>query len=213
METYLWLSSERYGFESFTRPGTLILLVLILLTLFLPIIRRWRERRAAGGTESRGGAAVGLSDLIFLAIIIGLFVFALDIALDWAYKSSLIIFGIAGLGGFLGILLVAGFALDRLRAGARTEPKSSSSESVERGNLTETLIWIMGLFAGLYVFGFHITYFLFPLAYARGNGARWRTALILALAIEVLLISVFDYAVNVIWPLSLMGEIVPDFPG
>ncbi|MCH8918074.1 MAG: tripartite tricarboxylate transporter permease [Proteobacteria bacterium] len=213
METYLWLSSERYGFESFTRPGTLILLVLILLTLFLPIIRRWRERRAAGGTESRGGAAVGLSDLIFLAIIIGLFVFALDIALDWAYKSSLIIFGIAGLGGFLGILLVAGFALDRLRAGARTEPKSSSSESVERGNLTETLIWIVGLFVCLFVFGFHITYFVFPLIYARGNGARWRTALILAIAIEFFLISVFDYAVNVIWPLSLIGGFVADFPG
>lgn len=213
METYLWLSSERYGFESFTRPGTLILLVLILLTLFLPLIRRWRERRAAGGTESPRGEMVDPGDLIFLAIIVGLFVFAFDIAREWEYKSSLIIYGIAGLGGLLGILLVGRFALDRLRARARAEPESLSSDSVKWGDLTETVIWMGGLFAGLFVFGFHITYFFFPLVYARGNGARWRTALILAITIEFLLISVFDYAVNVIWPLSLIGQFVSGFPG
>ena len=45
-ETFLWLSTERYGLEWLLRPGVILIGLLILITLFYPYIDKRRQRRA-----------------------------------------------------------------------------------------------------------------------------------------------------------------------
>jgi TctA family transporter len=47
MENYLWLSYGRFGFEWLTRPGVMILTLLLLLSLLYPVLQNWRERQKA----------------------------------------------------------------------------------------------------------------------------------------------------------------------
>ena len=55
METYLWLSYTRYGFDWLLRPAVVILLVLVAASLCYPMLKGRRERRqaaiAAGDTS------------------------------------------------------------------------------------------------------------------------------------------------------------------
>jgi TctA family transporter len=45
MENYLWLSYGRFGFEWLTRPGVLILFVLLALSLCYPLLQDWKARQ------------------------------------------------------------------------------------------------------------------------------------------------------------------------
>ena len=45
-ETFLWLSTERYGLEWLLRPGVILIGLLIVTTLFYPYIDKRRRRRA-----------------------------------------------------------------------------------------------------------------------------------------------------------------------
>jgi TctA family transporter len=46
MENYLWLSYGRFGFEWFSRPGVIILTILLALSLCYPLLQNRRERNA-----------------------------------------------------------------------------------------------------------------------------------------------------------------------
>ena len=50
METYLWLSYARYGFEWLYRPWVILLLCLVVASLVMPIIKERRERRQRTAT-------------------------------------------------------------------------------------------------------------------------------------------------------------------
>jgi TctA family transporter len=45
LETYLRLSYGRFGFKWLTRPGVLVLIGLLVLSLFYPMLQDWRERK------------------------------------------------------------------------------------------------------------------------------------------------------------------------
>ena len=45
METYLWLSYTRYGFEWLLRPMVVILLVLVVTSLVYPMLKQWRANK------------------------------------------------------------------------------------------------------------------------------------------------------------------------
>jgi putative tricarboxylic transport membrane protein len=46
MENYLWLSYGRFGFEWLSRPGVIILTILLVLSLCYPLLQNRRERNA-----------------------------------------------------------------------------------------------------------------------------------------------------------------------
>ena len=45
METYLWLSYTRYGFEWLLRPAVMVLLVLVITSLVYPILKQRRQTK------------------------------------------------------------------------------------------------------------------------------------------------------------------------
>jgi len=45
MENYLWLSYGRFGLEWLSRPGVIILAILLVLSLCYPMLQNRRERK------------------------------------------------------------------------------------------------------------------------------------------------------------------------
>jgi hypothetical protein len=52
--------------------------------------------------------------------------------------------------------------------------------------------------------GFHIAFFLFPLAYTQVYGKSWKRGIMTAICAEALLWFIFDYMNGVVWPEPLL---------
>jgi hypothetical protein len=74
----------------------------------------------------------------------------------------------------------------------------------EKSREIEAVIWIAGLVVSVLLVGFHLSFVVFPLLYARAQGGDWRQALWTSCGGLVLLIFVFDFMYNAIWPKPLL---------
>ena len=211
LERYLWLSMARYGFSWMLFPGVILLMVLIILTLFFPVLRRWREKRAGGVEEERvasfsdeaeeHGGKIG--DTLATVGLIAVFGAAAIYALRWPTSTSLVIHSITGVGMFLGLahLAVAVFAL--LKQPRSSLTVDSGPREVRKRMLVE-FIWILGLVGSIILVGLHFSLPVFCILYARNYGAKWKQALSLAVLAEAFLVIIFDQIMYVHWPEPLL---------
>jgi hypothetical protein len=64
----------------------------------------------------------------------------------------------------------------------------------------EIAAWVVGLAASIILFGFRLSIFVFPIAYARSKGASWYLAIFLGLLSEGILLMIFGVLIHIIWP-------------
>jgi TctA family transporter len=209
MQNYLWLTVERYYFsEWLTRPGVIIIGLVIVATIASPIIRAYRQ---PGGmlhfdVKSDGPVPKPRGDLVIAGLYIALAAAAIIGALDWPPKAALPVYTFAGVGVALALIQVSiVIAMMRL-----TEvPLPTEKEGVERLRRYAVItLWFGGLLGAVIVLGFQFAFFTFPLAYARTYGASWRLALGLGIAGEAILIGLFDTIIHIVWPEPLLQQII-----
>jgi hypothetical protein len=205
METYLWISMSRYDFGWLLHPGVIVLLILVVLTLAFPILRKRKEGKEQGALEKERAWGKG-GDPIFTLCYIALLGGAAYHALDWPLRGSVIILSLAGLG--IPLALVQTFLTLRALSKAPSESQDiSGSEGLnyDVGKRTaEILLWTLSIIGGIWLVGFHVTMPLFAFLYSRTYGAQWRVAVILGLIAEGFLIVIFDQLLHVIWPTPLL---------
>jgi TctA family transporter len=207
-ERYLWLSNARFGWDWLTHPGVLAIFALIVLTLVVPIIRRYRQGKTMRGEPPEPQTrALRIGDIGFLLAVTGVLVLAADHASDWVLRGSLVVLCLAGVGVPLALLQI-GFNVRAIRRGDTAPAPAASESAVTVRRTIEISLWLGGLAAGVYLIGFHITAALFPALYIRTYGGGWKAALILSLMAEAFVIVIFDMLLEVFWPTPTLFELL-----
>jgi hypothetical protein len=83
----------------------------------------------------------------------------------------------------------------------------TDDDRLRKKHMIEIVLWIGGLGAGIVIFGFTVTLFLFPLLYARTYGGGWTLALGMAVSAVAILIGIFDSLIHIIWPEPLLQQL------
>ncbi|MEE8516979.1 MAG: tripartite tricarboxylate transporter permease [Alphaproteobacteria bacterium] len=208
LEGYLWLSNARYGWSWMLEPGVLAIMVLVVLTLVMPIIRRRRRGQAAGGEPivilTRWHR---IGDIAFLAAIMAVLAAAADISTEWVMRASLVIYFMAALGITLGIIQII-LHLRVIRSSWPEEaPVDREALSGTAWRTVESFLWLFALAAGVWLIGFHLTVGVFLVTFIRLYGGGWRITLLITGLAEIFVITVFDLLLMVFWPTPVLFEL------
>jgi hypothetical protein len=122
----------------------------------------------------------------------------------WPLRASIAVYFVAGLGLLLIAIQVARdvVELGRIRRGVGEAIVYYTRQ--EKTREIEAAIWIAGLVVSVLLVGFHLSFVVFPLLYAWAQGGNWRQALWTSFGGLGLLIFVFDFMYNAIWPKPLL---------
>jgi hypothetical protein len=206
LEGYLWLSNARYGWRWLLEPGVLAIMALVILTLVLPIIKRLRHGQPAGGEPIVALTRWHrLGDIVFLVAIMAVLAAAADIGTEWVLRASLVIYCLAALGVALGVVQIV-LNLRDIRAAASDAPIDREKASSTARRTVESFAWLIGLAAGVWLVGFHLTVGAFAILFIRVYGGSWRVALIIAGLAEGFVFVVFDWLLEVFWPVPFLFE-------
>ncbi|MCH8916578.1 MAG: hypothetical protein E2O90_03185 [Alphaproteobacteria bacterium] len=199
IQTYLWLSIDRYSYEFLLFPGVLVIEAIIIATVFFPM---WRDRKKKKvqmdyyleedqpRMQSKGG-------VVFTCLFLAVMIWGVFEAMQWPMRAAMDVYFVAALGVMLGGLqLVVDFVRYRRNPEGMEKPIEGSNIHMR---YFETAGWIAATLAGIVLIGFHITFFLVPLAYARVYGGSWRLALTLGVLSEAILVGLFDTLIRIIW--------------
>jgi hypothetical protein len=206
LETNLWISQERYGWNWLFDPFVLVIIALIVVTLLVPMIQRVRK-----GTSHLGGEPTTaptrpryIGDNVFALFIAAVFVAATFIALQWeSLRAALVIYSITGvavclLGAQVAFNLRALTTLGSIRADIADATADGQRTTVH--HTLEAFGWIIALVAAVGAIGFHVALPIFVLLYVKAYRGSWWVALLLAAASEAFLIVIFDQLLRVAWP-------------
>lgn len=166
-----------------------------------------RDRNAGkrpAGTAPRGFSVEVLGEIILLAIVGGLFLYMFIESFSWPEGSALMPRIAVGLGTPFWVL--------RLIALVRSARATSSGQIMdlgfrtgadpegERTRFARICLYILGLYAAVWLVGFHIAIplgvFLYVLVYGR---AGWIGSTILGLLFLALIVLVYDRFLNATW--------------
>lgn len=114
------------------------------------------------------------------------------------------------MGSIGAVLALVQFISDlRSITGATSEKKGlkfdlSAPETASQWGNLEVWLWVLGLYAGIWVIGFPTAVAVFVFAYSKFYGARWGLALTLTAVTWGFLYGFFDLVIHVPWPESLL---------
>jgi TctA family transporter len=201
LQNYLWLSVDRYQLTWFTRPGVLALLLLIIVTACYPAWRRWRTKDGGIHLDLQSEATPTLKgNMILVTLFMGLALAAVYGARIWPLKASLDVYVIAAAAGLMGCLQLAFDARRLMQPVSAAEAAASDARPKTGLRYAEIAAWVVGLAASIILFGFRLSIFVFPIAYARSKGASWYLAIFLGLLSEGILLMIFGVLIHIIWP-------------
>jgi TctA family transporter len=196
-ETYLWLTTDRYGMAWISQTGVLVVFALILVTVFLPVanraFRRGGRARMVEVLRPREG------DIVMLFAVVGILAYGAYVALDWPTTASAGVFTVAGVGT---VLAVAQLTLSMLRF-LRTDDETARDGEVT-GSELGVIAWILGFLAAAALIGVHTAFLLFPIAYIRANGGSWQAAIACGAVALGTLLTLFEFLIQVVWPEPLL---------
>jgi len=204
LERYLWLSQARYGASWLLEPTVLAIIALIFLTVAFPLIRARKKQSKHNENPAPMPRVTIFGDLWFLLAFACVFVAACAIALQWPLRSSLIVLSVSGIGLPL-ILLQTLTHFRTLRSspeGADIEITGGLAANTIKQRTREVFLWLFGLGAGVYLFGFYLAVPLFILSYVRRYGGGWPMAVLLSAFGAGIIYLIFDVMLNVFWPSS-----------
>jgi TctA family transporter len=205
VQQYLWLSVDLYFLDWLLYPSVLILGALIVLTVAYPLIRRrlLRARNMDMDVVHELIRAQENGSLAISGVLLAMFVVMIVMGTMWPLRASLPVYFIAGLGLLLTAIQI-GRDVYALRQQASTGKLLKPFSRAE--NLLEfsAWLWLAGLVLSCWLFGFHITFFAYPLLYAYVYGGNLRGALYISVGAVALLWLIFDYIMGAVWPEPLL---------
>jgi len=214
-ERYLFISTELYGIAWLWRPVVLVILVLIGWSLYRPLsklaIDLIQQLRDVGIRRFRitPSAAFSLS-------IIALIVAAIISSLDWPHPAKLVPLTASVIGLITASLnlICELFGSEQTAAdGMTTTPpieKVSIAPELARRRAIIYFGWLFLLLGLIAVVGFIPAIFVFVFTYMNlGFREGWPSSLGYAAATGTVCWVVFNWALNVVWPHSLVGDMMP----
>lgn len=219
-ERYLYISTELYGWGWLVRPGVLLIMLGVAWALYRPLaqiaVSLIQEFRHIGRHRVRFGASAAFSSLIVVVVIT-----AILSTFEWPQSARLVpltacflaltaallnlvneLFGpqqkIVAQGGIDGGVQVQGSSEPTLPA------------PLVRRRSASFFAWMAVLMGLVALIGFVPAVFVFILVYmAWGFGESWLHAAIYAAGTTLVCWLVFDQALIVHWPESVLGDLLP----
>ena len=206
MENGLHIGSQTYGWDFLTRPITLIIIVLIVLTM-VAAWRRAKKNNADSDAKAIGDGAdvdnprVALPfDILLFAVFVGATVFALD----WppAARFMPLVATIPALAFMVVILWRDGKALRAWlakRASVQTDGvRSEEDAALLRGGVF--YLWMLGVVGATLVIGQYMALLVFVAAYLRLWGkVGWGLTTVYTVVSGTVLYALFNVVVPVLW--------------
>lgn len=238
VERYMFISVERYGATwLYERWIVVLMLILTFWGILSPAIKDWRERRARG--ETRGASVFAFKrsgmdlDLLFTAVIAGLFTTALVISSEWEFGAKLVPQTV----GYIALIILGVYAFIKLfyQKGQRRETVQDDDGNditqdleesdvhfdivVDFGDLPKETIWRRALayfgwcfffFGSASVVGLLPSMFLFLVGYMRFWGKEtWALTLGVALPLWIFSYVLFHHVLIIPWPQTVIGDMFP----
>jgi len=208
IENYLYISVSRYGLSWLLRPIVIGIAILIAISLFYGFRSAARHRRAR---NKRGKVAFRFKfdpSAIFTLIVLAVIVFGVFTASEWQIQARLFPW-VVGIPAFFMCVGQLGADLFRRRRTDESEDLRGMMDlPVDRSVPTatvvkravNTLLWVLGLFAGIWLVGFVISIPLFVLLYLKLQaGESVKVSLVCSAAMALLIVGVFHLVLNVPW--------------
>jgi TctA family transporter len=211
IESYLFISQIRYGFEWMLRPVPLVVWTIILIMVLRPLLRRlWP--RAARGPAVPEPRPVPLyqrrADILVWIGAAALLIYVLWSASLWRFPAGLMpqTVAVLGLAAITANMATSLAAPATPRPAVRPEPPDPA---IVRRTVSHGL-WFVGLISAVYLIGMLPAIGLFMLAYMILEG---RTHPVRALAVTLPFwlgaYLLFHEIMHVPWPRSLLGDAFP----
>jgi TctA family transporter len=200
MENGLQIGVQTQGWGMLTRPITIIIMVLVVLTLVAAVRRHARDRRA-DGNYPQGGDAAGNNSAVsvpFALLLLAVFIYAAAAAIPWRPAARLFPL-VAALPAIPMMLVALSRDWRRLKALRAAGPSAvSGDDSLRRGAIFYG--WLLAILLGTLLIGQYLALLAFVLLYlwlwAR---ASWLTMSVYTVACGTFLYVLFELLVPVIW--------------
>jgi putative tricarboxylic transport membrane protein len=220
-ERYLYISTSLFGPAWMLRPAVMVILALVAWALYRPLsqiaVKLIDEFRSVRAHRLRFGASAA-----FTLAIIALIATAIVLAADWPAAAKPVPLTACFMALAAAVLNLinelfgredAASAQAGLEGGVHAPVAATTDDSpaVIRWRATSYFLWLAGFIGLIALIGFVPAIALFVFAYMRfGFGERWLSSAGFALATAVLCWALFDRALAVAWPHSLLGDAFPD---
>ncbi len=208
IENYLYISVSRYGFNWMLHPIVIGIAVLIAISLIFGFRSAARNRN---GRKQRGKMPLTFRfhpRSLFTLMVLAVVAFGVYSASEWQIQARLFpwVIGIPALF-FCFCQLIADFFERRgadetedLRGMMDLPVDRSVPTSVVVSRAVNSLLWIVGLFAGIWLIGFVISIPLFVLLYLKFQaGEPFKVGLVSGATLALLIIGVFHLVLHVPW--------------
>jgi TctA family transporter len=219
-ERYLFISTELYGLGWLWRPVVLAILVLVAWSLYRPLsklaVDLFQQLKTVGIRRFRISASAA-----FTLSVITLIVAAIISSLDWPRPAKLVPLtasGIALVAALLNLIYEL-FGPQQIAAAHGNADSGINVAAIQvmtvapelaRWRATAYFAWLIVLMALIALIGFIPAICLFVFAYmCWGFGESWTSSLGYAAATTTVCWVVFAWALSAVWPLSLLGNMLP----
>jgi hypothetical protein len=223
MENRLFLSTDNYGWAWLGRKGVLILGAITLFGIFYPPLKekfkKNRESSLGGGAtrsgeESNGNGRIHWGSATFVAVVVVTLAWALWQSRDFGYRAGLFPWAIGyPLFTLCIVQLVLTLTGKERKAHVATlgdfetaaEPELPREIVTKR---TKTIsFWIITYYLAIWLLGFSYAFPLMIFGYLKfGAGEKWPISLILTAAGWGFFYLLFDYSLQIPFPLGLVFE-------
>jgi putative tricarboxylic transport membrane protein len=219
-ERYLYISTSLFGTAWMLRPVVLAILALVAWALYRPLseivtnlVAEFRDVRAH---RLRFGASAAFTVAIIAVIAIAIF-----LARDWPPSAKPVPLTACGMALVAAMLNL----INELFGRQKSEREAGLEGGVHAGAATDLgvplatarwravsyFLWLAGFIGLIAVIGFVPAIAIFVFGYMRfGFGERSLSSAGFALATVLLCWALFDQALAVAWPPSLLGDAFPD---
>jgi putative tricarboxylic transport membrane protein len=223
MENRLFLSTDNYGWAWLGRKGVLILGAITLFGIFYPPLKdkfkKNRESSLGGGPprsgeESNGNGRIHWGSVTFVAVVVVILAWALWQSRDFGYRAGLFPWAIGyPLFAMCIIQLVLTLTGKERKAHVATlsDFETAAEPELPRGIVTQRTktisFWIIAYYLAIWLLGFSYAFPLMIFGYLKfGAGEKWPISLILTAAGWGFFYLLFDYSLQIPFPLGLVFE-------
>jgi len=214
-ERYLFISTQLYGWQWILRPVVIVIMIGVAWALYAPmrrivmnVISEFRQMRSS---RSRPGFGALFTPAVLLTIL-----GAMVMAAQWPRPAQLVPMTACALALVMCSLNLVNEwfgAPDRPSAQAETAAAMAGPElpnAVVQSRAAMFFAWMAGFTGLVALIGFLPAIVIFVMANMRlAYGKRLRTGIISGLAVGLFCWVVFHALLHVIWPESLLGDLLP----
>jgi len=218
-ERYLFISTQLYGWGWLYRPAVLAILACVGWALYRPLSQIVKTLIAQFRDVERHRPRFGAGPA-FSTAVIALIVAAIASSTDWPHDAKLVPLTACGMALVAAVLNLVNELFGReqtvlahVDSGIRVSAHVSDlgvADDVVRRRAVGFFVWLAAFLGLVALIGFIPAIALFVFVYMRyGFGEPWPSSLGFAAATTLVCTIVFHWALQVAWPPSLIGDIVP----